>query len=345
MLLVNLARINLGFFPTPLQELGNLSRALGGSRIWVKREDLSGLASGGNKVRHLEFVLADIKSRGIDTIISTSGSTQSNFCLQLAAAAHKLNMHAGFVFYGEYHPQVQGNLLLHKILNSKVKIIRSYYSSNVDKELNNMVQEYLNMGHKPVIIKYNIGSASGTDLHYRNLAVVGWAEGAEELLHQLQAGKIDARYLIVSAGSCITSAGLILGLKFLRSPVRLIGITASITKEEATKRIIEKANTAADFMSWDVIIREEDITIYDEYRAERNRRPTRGCLEAMKLVAQTEGFFLDPVYTGPTMAGLIDLMKKGIFTLEDTIVFFHTGGFPAVFTYDKEIISSCETDD
>ncbi len=335
--LVNLPRVNLGFFPTPLQELTNLSKALGGPRIFTKREDLTGLGAGGNKGRHLEFVLADVQRSGADTVISTL-SSQSNYCLQLAAAACKLNMNAGFVLYEGEHPEVQGNLLLQKILNSKIKILKGdrltgEYAANVDKEMDKMAQEYIRMGHKPVCIKY------GNDSYYDNLAVIGWVDGAEELLQQLQVDKINARYLVVSVGTANTSAGLILGLKLLKSPLKFVGISIGRSKEELIGRIIQKANAVANLMSWDVKITPEDMTLYDEYMGGKYGVPTKECLEAIKLVAQTEGFFLDPVYTGKGMAGLIDLIRKGTFTPDDTVVFLHTGGLPAIFAYNKEMIS------
>ena len=338
MSLVDLPRVSLGVFPTPLQELVNLSKTLGGPRILTKREDLSGLGAGGNKVRHLEFVLADIKRSGADTVISTL-STQSNYCLQLAAAAHKLNMNAGFVLYEGQHPEMQGNLLLQKILNSRVKILKGdrltgEYAANVDKEMDKMAQGYIKTGHKPVIIRYS------RDPYYDNLAVIGWVDGAEELLHQLQVDRINAQYLVVAVGRGITSAGLILGLKLLNSPLKFVGISVGMSKEEIIGQVIQKANDAANFMNWDVNITPEDVTIYDEYLGEKYGVPTKECLEAIKLVAQTEGLFLDPVYTGKGMAGLIDLIKRERFTSEDTVVFLHTGGFPALFAYDKEIISS-----
>ena len=201
-----------------------------------------------------------------------------------------------------------------------------------------MAQEYIKKGHKPVIIKYS------RDPYYDNLAVIGWVTGAEELAHQLRVEKINAQYLVVSVGTAMTSSGLILGLKLLKSPLKFVGINVSRSKEETIGQITQKANAAANFMNWDVNITPEDMIIYDEYIGEKYGVATKECLEAIKLVAQTEGFFLDPVYTGKGMAGLIDLVRKGMFTSEDTVVFLHTGGFPAVFVYDKEIISSCEAD-
>lgn len=340
MSLVNLPRVSLGIFPTPLQELGNLSKALGGPRILAKREDLTGLGAGGNKARNLEFVLAEIKRKGADTVIA-SLSAQSNYCLQLAAAAGKLNMNAGFVLYAGQHPEMQGNLLLQKILNSKVRILQGdlltgEYPLKAGEEINKMAQEYIETGHKPAIINY------GGDPYYDNLAVIGWVDGAEELLHQMQAKGINAQYLVVSIGTAITSAGLVLGIKLLKSSLKLIGISVGvIQKEEIVERIVQRAKTAAKYMSWDVNITPRDMAIYDEYIGEKYGVATNECLEAIKVVAQTEGFFLDPVYTGKGMAGIIDLIRRGVFTSEDTIVFLQSGGFPALFAYDREIISAC----
>jgi len=335
MSLVNIPQVSLCFFPTPLEELTNLSKVLGGPCIFAKREDLSGLGAGGNKGRNLEFVLADIKASGADTVIS-SLSSQSNYCLQLAAAARKLNMNAGFVLYAGQHPEMQGNLLLQKILNSKVKILQGdllsgEYATNADKEIDKMVQEYIQTGHKPAVIRY------GSDPHYDNLAVIGWVTGAEELTHQLQAKRINAQYLVVSVGTATTSAGLILGLKMLKSPVKFVGISVSKNQQEIVGRIVDKANAAANFMNWEVTITPDDMIIYDGYVGEKYGVATKDCLEAIRLVAQTEGFFLDPVYTGKGMAGLIDLIKKSVFTPQDTVVFLHSGGFPALFAYAQEI--------
>ncbi len=340
MSLVSLPRLDLGLFPTPLQELTNLSQVLGGPRIFAKREDLTGLGAGGNKVRSLEFALAEIKASGADTVIGSLGS-QSNYCVQLAAAARKLNMNAGFVLFEGEHPEIQGNLLLQKILNSKVKILKGdrstgEFAANADNEVARMAQEYIDMGHRPYIIKY------GADPHADSLAIAGWVTGAEELCNQLQAQKINAQYLIDSVGTCVTASGLILGLKLLKSSLRLVGISVNRSKEQIIERIIQKTKTAADFMGWEVNVGPGDMLIYDGYIGERYGVVTRECLEAVKVVAQTEGFFLDPVYTGKAMSGLIDLVKRGVFTSKDTVIFLHSGGFPAVFAYDKEIISSCE---
>ena len=340
MTLVNLPRVSLGFFPTPLQELPNLSQVLGGPHIWAKREDLNGLGAGGNKTRNLEYVLADVKKNGADVVLS-SLSSQSNFNLLLASAAHKLGMNAGFVLYGGEHPQLQGNLLLHKILNSKIKILKGdrtsgEFAQNADKELKKMSEEFSNAGHKPVIIKDG-------DPHYDILGVIGWVGGAEELLQQLQTKKINAQYLVLPVATATTLAGMTLGLKLLESSIRIIGISTHRNKDEAVEQLLHRANAAATFMSWNVSVVKDDVTIYDEYIGIKHEVTTKGCLEAMQLVAQKEGFFLDPVYSGKGMAGLIDLIRKGKFKPEDTVIYLHTGGFPTIFAYNKEIIDFCET--
>lgn len=335
MSLVTLPRENLGFFPTPLHELVGLSKALKGPRIFAKREDTTGLYAGGNKTRNLEFLLADLKHRGVDTII-TSAHTPSPTCVQLAAAARKLNMNVGFVFYGGHKPDVQGNLLLHKILGSRMKTLSGDLVANVDKESDNMAQEFIAMGHKPEVISF------GANPHADNLKVLAWVDGAEELYNQLQAKKISAQYVVVAVGSCGTLAGLTLGLKLLKSSLRCVGISTMRHRGEDIRLIAEKANAAAKFMGWNVGIMPKDITIYDSYFGEGYGIVTQGCLEAIKLLARTEAIVLDPVYSGKAMAGLIDLTRKGVFTSEDTVIFIHTGGFPSIFAYDKELISSCE---
>ncbi len=333
MTLVNLPRVNLGFFPTPLQGLPNLSRILGGPRIWAKREDLNGLGGGGNKTRNLEYILADVQKKGADFILSSLGA-QSNFNILLASAAHKLGMGAGFVCYGGEHPQVQGNLLLHKILNSKIRILpggrnSGEYVQNVAQELQRMSQELSKAGHTPAII-------TDGDPHYDSLGVIGWVSGAEEILEQLKARKINAHYLVVPVATATTLSGLTLGFKLLNSSIRTIGISAHRKKEEAMAQLLWRANAAAAFMGWNVNVTKDDATIYDEYIGEGHEVATKECLEAIRLVAQAEGLFLDPVYSGKSMAGLIDLIRKKRFTPEENVIYVHTGGFPSLFAYNQE---------
>jgi D-cysteine desulfhydrase family pyridoxal phosphate-dependent enzyme len=339
MSLVKLPRIRLGLLPTPLHELPNLSASLAGHRLFAKRDDLIGLAMGGNKTRHFEFILPQVKQEGADVIISTAGS-QSNSCVQLAAAARRLNMNAAFVLCSaSAHPEMQGNLLLQNILASEVRFFggalsSDNYQSNIAQVLNEVADELRGKGRKPVII--NLVTKMSP---YLPLAVSGYIEAVEEIWQQLLEQKIHAHYIVVSCASGATYAGLLLGVKLLRLPIKIIGIAAFESKDMLMSRIVDSGNQTAKFLGLDMAIAPGEVEVYDDYLGERHGIITRECEDAIRLVAQTEGIFLDPVYTGKAMAGLIDLIKKGRFKSTDTIVFIHTGGVPALFAYNKEIAS------
>lgn len=332
-----LPRVKLGFFPTPLTEAKQLSSVLGGPRILLKRDDLTGLAMGGNKTRHLEFILPQVKQEGADVIVSTAGS-QSNFCVQLAAAARRLDMNSAFVLFSEAaHPETQGNLLLQNILASEVRFLEGTlsndnYRANIARALNEVADELREKGRKPVIINFVTEMSP-----YLPLAVCGYIEAIGEIRQQLMEQKIAAHYIFVPVASGCTYAGLLLGVKLLSLPLKIIGIATSEAKDKLMSKIIDTANQTAKFLGLDMTITPGDVEIYDDYMGEGYGKMTRECEDATRLVAQTEGIFLDPIYTGKTMAGLIDLVKKGRFKPTDTVVFIHTGGIPALFAYNREI--------
>jgi len=330
--IAKLPRILLGHYPTPLTEAHHLSVALGGPRIIIKRDDLTGLARGGNKCRKLEFVMADAKLKGIDTVITT-GSSQSNFALQMATAARKLDMEAYLVLFKGAHPEMQGNLLLHDILDSKVRIVEldpsELLGGTIMVKMNALADELSQQGRHPLVIPAGAHTPIGT---------TGWVNAADEIWQQLQAQNIDANYLVVTNGSSGTQSGLELGVKYLKVPLKVIGISIFNKAVNAINEVVNMANETAKFLKLDLTFTPDEITIYDDYIGEGYGIITDGCIQAIRLVAQTEGIFLDPVYTGKAMAGFIDLIHKGKFTAKDTVVFIHTGGIPALFAYDKEII-------
>ena len=329
--IAKLPRILLGHYPTPLTEAHHLSVALGGPRIIIKRDDLTGLALGGNKCRKLEFVMADAKLKGIDTVITT-GSSQSNFALQMATAARKLDMEAYLVLFKGAHPEMQGNLLLHDILDSKVRIVEldpsELLGGTIMVKMNALADELSQQGRHPLVIPAGAHTPIGT---------TGWVNAADEIWQQLQAQNIDANYLVVTNGSSGTQSGLELGVKYLKVPLKVIGISIFNKAANAINEVVNMANETAKFLNLDLTFTPDEITIYDDYIGEGYGIITDGCIQAIRLVAQTEGIFLDPVYTGKAMAGFIDLIHKGKFTAKDTIVFIHSGGIPALFAYDKEI--------
>jgi L-cysteate sulfo-lyase len=334
MSIVQLPRVALGHWPTPLHELPGLSAALGGPRIFVKRDDLTGLALGGNKCRKLEYVLADAQQRGIDTLI-TSGSSQSNFALQMAAAARKLGMDPYLVLVKGVHVETQGNLLLHNILNSKINILEvtdpSEMFTTMPKKMNDLADELRSKGRNPLVIPAGAEIPLGTS---------GWVSAAEEISQQLKDKKIDAHYVVLANGGGGTQAGLVLGFKGLKVPLNVVGISVMYKRTEAIDVVLTHVNETAKLLGLDVAISAGEVTVYDGYVGQGYGIPTRECIEAIRVVAQTEAIYLDPVYTGKAMSGLIDLIKKGQFTKKDTVLFIHTGGVAADFAYSEELSSS-----
>lgn len=325
MLLEKLPRITLAHLPTPLEEASHLSAVLGGPRILIKRDDLTGLVLGGNKARKLEFIMADAKQKGADVIITT-GAPQSNHACQTAAVARKLGMEPILILQKGAHPETQGNLLLNSLLDAEVQIIDD--PSLVPKAIDDLAADLRSKGRNPYVIPRGASSPLGT---------VGYVNAASEICEQLNKQGLIAQYLFVAAGSMGTIAGLTVGAKYFQAPFQVIGVSVRAKKEELTVKIADLANETARLLDINLTFTPSEITIYDEYVGKGYGIPTPQCIEAIKLVAQTEGIFLDPVYTGKTMSGLIDLIRQGKFTPQDTVIFAHTGGVPALFAYDKEL--------
>lgn len=329
--IAKLPRIVLGHWPTPLHELPRLSATLGGPRLFVKRDDLTGLALGGNKCRKLEYVLADAQRRGIDTLI-TSGSSQSNHALQTAAAARKLGMEAYLVLVKGIHVETQGNLLLQNILNSTVNILDvtdpGEMFTTMPKKMNELADELRSQGRNPLVIPAGAEVPLGT---------AGWVNAAQEISQQLKEQQIDVQYVVLAHSGGGTQAGLVLGFKQLKLPLNVVGISVMYKKSEAVNEVVTLVNETAKLLALDVAVTPDEVTLYDDYIGQGYGIPTKECIEAIRLVAQTEGIFLDPVYTGKAMAGFIDLIGKGQFTSKDTVVFIHTGGLPSLFAYHQEL--------
>ena len=330
--IAKLPRLKLGCFPTPLVEAERLSEVLGGPRILIKRDDLCGLALGGNKCRHLEYLMGDARAKGIDAFVLGAAS---NLSIQLEAAAAKLGFKTKYILYkDDTCRKKQGNYLLHKILDSDMIQMETISSSATSEEkyakLNAAYEREADKlrgeGYTPFIRR---------EFEYPPVARVGWVNGADEIWQQLRENGISAQYVVTTVSQGGTYAGLTVGTKYLGNPFKLIGITDHYTKAEATSKIIKMANATAEFMGLGITIAPDELILYDDYAGEGYGEITRESIEAIKLVAKTEGFFLDPVYTGKAMAGLIDLIKKGYFKSTDTVVFIHTGGLPYLFVHSE----------
>ena len=195
-------------------------------------------------------------------------------------------------------------------------------------KMNALADELSQQGRHPLVIPAGAHTPIGT---------TGWVNAADEIWQQLQTQNIDARYLVVTTGSSGTQAGLELGVKHLKLPLKVIGISIFNKAAKAINEVVNMANETAKFLNLGLTFTPDEITVYDDYIGEGYGITTNGCIQAIRLVAQTEGIFLDPVYTGKAMAGFADLIHKGKFTAKDTVVFIHSGGIPALFAYDKEI--------
>ena len=305
-----LPRIRLGFYPTPITEANHLSSLLGGPRILIKREDLSGLALGGNKCRMFEFILAEAKKQEATAVISTA-SSQSNFCLQLAAAARKLSMKPSLVLVKGVHVETQGNLLLHNILDSDVKIleladISAIFRDVVSNEMDRVADELRAQGYKPFVVRHVIPDISAI------LGTAGWVNAADELITQLKEQEIKAQYVVLANGGGATQAGLVLGTKYLKADHKVIGLSVLNNKDTAVDTVIEHTDAVSDFLGLGVKVKPGDLEVNDSYIGEDYGIPSKECIDAIRLLAQTEGIYLDPVYSGKAMAGLIDLIKKSL---------------------------------
>ncbi len=324
--------VELGRYPTPLMDAARLSKALYGPRILMKREDLCGLALGGNKIRKFQFLLADIKQRGFDTVVANAGP-RSNHCVQLAAAVRRLGMQATFLLVGERH-EVQGNPLLQNIFGLDVRYLGSLPPPESDpfgpamvRRMNEVADELREKGRKPFV----------TSHHHMPLLITGWVRGAEEIHQQLQSCNVASAHLFLADASGGTHAGLLAGTKHLNAPLKIIGIDVLRgNKAEMKAAVAGLVREQDEFLNLGVSATPDEIVVYDDYIGTGHHQATKDGIAAIRLVAETEGIVLDPIHTGKAMAGLITLIKTGQLTSRDTVVFLHTGGIANVFALHDE---------
>lgn len=331
-----LPRVRLAHLPTPLDACPRLSAQLGGPALWVKRDDCTGLAFGGNKSRQLEFTLGDAVAQGADVIIQGAAS-QSNHSRQLAAAAAKLGLTAHLVVKADERSRpVQGNLLIDHLLGAVIHMVPPKTRMTEAKE--RLAAKLREQGHRP----YVVGMGATRTLA---LAAVAYVNAFLEIVEAMlpDGGPPHWIYTTSQGG---TQAGLLLGARLLGLPTRVVGINPMLPTHEAyepPERIAELANMAAKMLGFDVKVREEEIVNLCDYVGAGYGIPSPEALEALRLLASTEGIVLDPVYTSKGFAGLIDHIRKGRLRAGERVVFVHTGGTPALFAYAGELgIESAE---
>ena len=323
MQLGRLPRLKIAVLPTPLEEAPSLSAYLGGPRIMFKRDDITGLAFGGNKVRKIEYLMGEAIDRGCD-VVMTVGAVQSNHARVTAAAARRLGLDAIVVLHGEEPVQRQGNLLLDAIFGADIRIVNTDDEFVLMGVVDDMARDLRRQGRSPYIIPLGGATALGT---------AGFVNAGLELLEQLNNRGIRADAILHASSSGGTQAGLYTAMKVTQSGIQVIGVSAGPSRHVVTSRVLRLTEELITLLGLDWRPHPDDIVVTDEYVGERYGHPTPACLDAVRLVARTEGILLDPVYTGKAMAGLIDMVRRGQFAPDQAVVFWHTGGQPALFAY------------
>jgi D-cysteine desulfhydrase len=315
--------IKLASLPTALDEAPRLADKIGLSKLFIKRDDLIGLAGGGNKARKLEYDFAEIIHGGYDVVI-TAGGIQSNHARMTSAAARKLGLGIKLVLGGPDFEIAKGNLLLDVMFGAEIRyLVDDDANTSLEKEMQKWADELTSKGRKPFVIP--IGGSTG-------LGVLGYVKAMEELSAQLENDNVQ---IIIGVGSCGTFAGAILGAKIFMPNARVIGISVSRTAEAIKKRTAELIQESAGLIKYKI---DEQISIecYDDYHTEYGMITKEG-KKAIDDCANLEGILLDPIYTGKVMAGLIDLTNKSIVDKNIPVIFIHTGGMPIIFSFESEL--------
>ena len=320
-------RLHFAHLPTPLEPMERISRALGGPNIWIKRDDCTGLSSGGHKTRKLEFLMADAVERKADTII-TQGPTQSNHARQTTAIAAKLGMECHVLLedrtgYEDQAYVYNGNVLLDQLHGSSISGRPA--DTDMNAAMDELAQKLRDDGRKPYIIP---GGGSN------EIGALGYVNAAIELTTQANDRSLRIDHLVHATGSSGTQAGLVLGMEGMNTGIPVYGVGVRAPKQKQEEMIYGLAQRTAEYMGLgaDVVARDK-VVANSDYVGDGYGLPTDAMVEAVKMMAQYEGILLDPVYSGKGFSGLIDLIRKGHFKQGENVVFLHTGGSISLFGY------------
>ena len=319
-------RLSFAHLPTPLEPMKRLTEFLGGPRLWIKRDDCTGLSTGGNKTRKLEFLMADAAKRGANVII-TQGATQSNHARQTAAAAAKLGMDCHILLEDrtgstDENYNFNGNVLLDRLHGATVS--KRQGGANMQAEMETLADSLTQDGKTPYVIP---GGGSNP------IGAIGYANAALETMYQATSMGLSIASFVHATGSAGTQAGLVTGFKALGSGVPVLGIGVRAPKDKQEENVFNLARQTADYMGLGDIIEHSDVVANCDYVGDGYGLPTPGMVDAVALLARLEGILLDPVYSGKGMDGFIDLIRKGHFKKDSDVVFLHTGGSVGLFGY------------
>jgi len=312
--------------PTPIEHLPRLTAALGGPEIYIKRDDMLGLAGGGNKTRKLEFLMADAIAQGADVVI-TCGAVQSNHCRLTLAACAKEGLACHLVLEervpDSYDPHASGNNFLFRLMGvGGVTVVPG--GTNMDEAMQRAAERLRSEGHRPYIIP---GGGSN------EIGALGYMACVDEILAQSFDMGVAFDAVVCASGSGGTHSGLLCGMWGTSARIPVLGINVRQSKERQEEHIFQLANRERTFVGIEEAIPRSAVVCFDEYVGPGYSLPTPEMVEAVELVARTESILLDPVYTGKAMAGLIGLVRKGHFDREARVLFLHTGGSPALYAY------------
>ena len=312
---MNIPRVHFAHLPTRVEELPRLTAHLNGPRLLVKRDDQTGLAFGGNKTRKLEFLIAEALDQGAKTLI-TGGALQSNHCRQTAAAAARFGLDCILVLNGQMPDQPSANLLLDQMFGAELVTIAD--RALRDQTLQQTYDKAIADGRKPYLVTYGGSSPTGA---------LGYAYAMKELMKQ----DVTADWIVFGTSSGGTHAGLVLGQRVFGYAGKVLGISIDEPEDWLKTRVSALAADGSEKMGERINFTPEDVLANEEYCRAGYGVLTDAEREAVKLFAKYEGLLLDPVYTGRAAAGLIDLIRKGFFSKDETVLFWHTGGQPALF--------------
>jgi len=329
-LLSRFPRVSLAHLPTPLEFLPRLTRHLGGPDIYLKRDDCTGLGSGGNKTRKLEFLMADALEKKA-TVIITQGAVQSNHARQTVAAACKLGLKCELIFEQRIGDATEsytksGNVFLDLLFGANIREVAK--GSDMDAAMQTVAEELIANGEVPYIIP---GGGSNP------IGALGYVDCALEMIVQANERNLVIDHIVHATGSAGTQAGLIVGLKAMHSGIPLLGIGVSAPRVEQEEKVFKLACETADLIGATGLVEREDVVANSDYVGDGYGIPTSGMNDAVLLLARLEGLLFDPVYSGKGLAGMIDLIGSGHFSDARNIVFVHTGGSAGLFAYRDQL--------
>ncbi len=328
------ARVKLAHLPTPLERMDNLAKALGTNvNLWVKRDDCTGLALGGNKARQLEYYVGDAMRKGADVLLTT-GAVQSNHVRSTIAAARKMGIDAVVQLehrVAKHAPEYEtnGNVALMKIMGATIH----YYEvgedeAGADKNLFDLAEQLKQKGKTPYVIPLSA-------MNHPPYGALGYVVAAEEILQQVYSRMDSFDAIVVPSGSATTHSGIITGFRALGCKVPVYGMCVRRDAASQEDRVFKKGQKVAEMIGYPDCLKREDVMCNGDTLGEGYGITTPGQMEATYLLAEHEALFVDPTYTGKTGAGFIDMVRQGKFNKDDNVIFLHTGGHPTIFAYPE----------